>query len=406
MAKRFAIFGILFLGMTLAFALSFSVSTLRAEDKITVGVLCPLTGPYGFEAESQKNFAYLAAEEINAAGGVLGRKMEIVVEDTMLKPGIGVQKARMLIEKKGIKYLTGGVSSAVVLAISKAAHEAGVLHMGIGGSNDLTCKYCNKHHFNLDAAAYQMATGTGSVVVDKLGLPKEWFTVTQDYTWGRTCLDSVKKMLAKRGGKVAENIMVPIREQDFSSALTKAMASGVPALGVIVYGTGQGKLIQQAHEFGLKKKMKIIIVASDLTIATVAGAEAIHGVYFGMPWYWNIPNPVTQALNKRYVAKYGKPSAWPGAQVYDSVRVLAMAIEKAKSFDVQELIPVLEGMEFQTSKGPEKIRACDHRAIQDWYVGVGKSPDEMTNKWDVMKILDSLGGEELMYTCEETGCKM
>ena len=83
-----------------------------------------------------------------------------------------------------------------------------------------------------------------------------------------------------------------------------------------------------------------------------------------------------------------------------------MAIEKAKSFDVQKLIPVLEGMEFQTSKGPEKIRACDHRAIQDWYVGVGKSPDEMTNKWDVMKILDSLGGEELMYTCEETGCKM
>ena len=302
--------------------------------------------------------------------------------------------------------MTGGVSSAVVLAISKVAHEAEVLHMGIGGSNALTGKYCNKHHFNLDTAAYQMATGTGVVVVDKLGLPKEWYCITADYTWGHTCLESVKKMLQKRGGKVVGNIMVPIRETDFSSALTKAMASGAPVLGVIVYGTGQGKLLQQAYEFGVKKKMKIVVVASDLTITTVTGGEAIKGVYLGMPWYWNIQDPVTISLNKRYVKKYGKPAAWPGAQVYDSVRVMAMAMEKAKSFEVDKLIPVLEGMEFRTSKGPEKIRACDHRAIQEWFVGIGKAPSEMKSKWDVMNIVGKVGGEQIMDSCEETGCHM
>ena len=405
MLKRSSNFGILFMVLIVAAVFLFSNQAVRAEEKIVVGVLCPLTGPYSFEAESEANFALLAAEEINAAGGVMGRKIEIVVEDTMLKPGIGVQKARKLIDK-GVKYLTGGVSSSVVLAISKVANEAGVLHMGIGGSNSLTGKYCNKHHFNLDTAAYQMATGTGSVVVDELGLPKEWYCITADYTWGHTCLESVKKMLQKRGGKVVGNIMVPIREQDFSSALTKAAASGAPVLGVIVYGTGQGKLLQQAHEFGLKKKMKIVVVASDLTVATVTGGEAIQGVYLGMPWYWNIQNPVTIALNKRYVAKYGKPAAWPGAQVYDSVRVMAMAMEKAKSFDVAKLIPVLEGMKFQTSKSPEQIRACDHRAIQDWYVGIGKAPGEMKSKWDVMKIIGKVGGEGIMDTCAETGCQM
>jgi branched-chain amino acid transport system substrate-binding protein len=298
------------------------------------------------------------------------------------------------------------VSSAVVLAISKVAHEAKVLHLGIGGTNDLTGPECNKHHFNMDTAAYQMATGTGAVVVDQLKLPKEWFCITADYTWGHTCLESVKKMLDKRGGKVVGNIMVPITEQDFSSALTKAKASNAPVLGVIVYGTGQGKLIQQAHEFGLKEKMKIVVVASDLTIATVTGGKAIEGVYLGMPWYWNLNNPVTQALNKKYVAAFGKPSAWPGAQVYDSVKVLAMAIQKAKTFDVEKLIPVLEGMEFQTSKGPEKIRACDHRAIQEWFVGIGKSPDKMKDKWDVMEVIGTVGGEGIMDTCAETGCKM
>jgi branched-chain amino acid transport system substrate-binding protein len=148
------------------------------------------------------------------------------------------------------------------------------------------------------------------------------------------------------------------------------------------------------------------VVASDLTIATVTGGKAIEGVYLGMPWYWNLNNPVTQALNKKYVAAFGKPSAWPGAQVYDSVKVLAMAIQKAKTFDVEKLIPVLEGMEFQTSKGPEKIRACDHRAIQEWFVGIGKSPDKMKDKWDVMEVIGTVGGEGIMDTCAETGCKM
>lgn len=396
-----------FLAIALMAALLLAPSgEVFAADALKIGVLTPLTGPYSFEAESQVNFAKLAAEEINGAGGIMGRKIELVIEDDMLKPGIGVQKARKMIEQDGIKYITGGVSSAVVLAVSKLADEMGVLHLGIGGSNELTGTDCNRHHFNLDTAGYQMATGTGVVVVDQLKVPKDWFCITQDYTWGRTCLESVEKMLKKRGGKVVGNIMVPIAEQDFSASLTKAMASGAPVLGIIVYGTGQGKCIQQAHEFGLKKKMKIVVVASDLTIATVTGGEAIEGVYLGMPWYWNIQDPITIDLNKRYVAKFGKPAAWPGAQVYDSVKVLAMAMEKAKTFEVEKLIPVLEGMEFKTSKGPEKIRACDHRAIQEWFVGIGKAPSKMKDQWDVMDVIGKVGGEEIMDTCEETGCKM
>jgi len=381
-------------------------SIVKADEKITIGVLCPLTGPYSFEAESQKNFAYLAAEEINAAGGVLGRQIDIVVEDTELKAGIGAEKAKMLIQR-GIKYLTGGVSSNVVATVSKIAHEHGVLHLGIGGSNELTGQNCNKHHFNLDTAAYQMVLGTGIFLIDKLGLPKEWFTITADYSWGHTSLESTKKMLEERGGRLVGNVMVPLREKEFSPALLRALVSDAPVLAVIVYGSGQGRLLQQAYDFGItNKKMKIVVIASDLTIALHTKPEALRGVYFGLPWYWNINNKTTRALNKKYVAKFGKPPAWPGAQVYDSIKVLAISIEKAGTFDVPKLIPVLEGLEFQTSKGPERIRACDHRAIQDWYVGIGKGPDEMENMWDILEIMGKVGGQEIMYSCEETGCIM
>lgn len=383
-----------------------AAALVEADEPITIGVLCPLTGPYSFEAESQKNFAFLAAEEINAAGGVFGRKIEIVVEDTELKAGTGAKKARMLIQK-GIQYLTGGVSSNVVATVSRIAHEHGVLHLGVGGSNALTGEDCNKHHFNLDTAAYQMVLGTGTFAMDTLGLPKKWFTITADYSWGRTCLESIKNMLDKQGGELIGNVMVPLREKEFSPALLRALVSGAPVLAVIVYGSGQGRLLQQAYDFGItNKKMKVIVIASDLTIALHAKSEALNGVYFGLPWYWNVNDETARELSRRYAAKFGKPPAWPGVQVYDSIKVLAMAIQKAGTFDVPELIPVLEGLEFQTSKGPERIRACDHRTIQDWYVGRGRDPDEMESMWDIMEIMGKIDGEKIMYSCEETGCKM
>jgi branched-chain amino acid transport system substrate-binding protein len=166
--------------------------------------------------------------------------------------------------------------------------------MGVGGSNALTGEKCNIHHFNLDTAAYQMDLGTGSIVIDKLELPKEWFTITVDYSWGHTCLESVKKMLSKRGGKVVGNVFVPVRAQDFSTALVKAVVSDAPVLCVIVYGSGQGKLLQQIYDLKVHTKMQIVVIASDLTIALNINPTAIEGVLVGLPWYWNLNNNTTK----------------------------------------------------------------------------------------------------------------
>ncbi len=396
---RIAIVFIIFTLVTAVFSTPFA----KADKKITIGVLSPLTGPYRFEAESQRDFAYLAAAEINAQGGVLGRQIDIVVEDTELKAGVGTAKARKLIDND-VKYLTGGLSSTVVGAISNLAHKAGVLHLGIGGANSLTGENCNRHHFNLDTAAYQMAIGTGTVVLDKIGLPNDWFCITADYSWGHTTLDSVKKVLANRGGKVVQNVMTVIRENDYSPALVKAMTSDASVLCVIVWGAGQVRLLEQAYEFGVQNKMDIVVIVSGYNIISKTAPRALRGVYMGIPWYWNIDNETTQSLSKKYIDKYGQPGDWPGAQVYDSIKVLTTAMEKAGSFEVDKLIPVLEGMEFQTSKGPERIRACDHRAVQDWYVGIGNPPHIRKNKWDLLKIIGQVGGDEIMYPCEETGC--
>ena len=93
-------------------------------------------------------------------------------------------------------------------------------------------------------------------------------------------------------------------------------------------------------------------------------------------------------------------------QVYDGIKVLAEAINEVGGLDTGKIIKALEGRKFQTSKGPEQIRACDHRAVQDYYVGIGKSQKEMKGPWDMLKIVGSTGGEEIMIPCAQTGCKM
>jgi branched-chain amino acid transport system substrate-binding protein len=379
---------------------------VSAKDaNITIGVLTPLTGPYALEAKSQRDFAYLAVDEINAKGGVLGRQIEVVVEDTELKAGIGIKKAKKLIDS-GVKYLTGGLSSSVVGAISNVAEKSGVLHIGLAGSNSTTGVNCNRNHFNLAAASFQMARGTGTVVLDKVGLKKKWFCITADYNWGHTTLDSVRKTLEKRGGRVVGNVMTVIREQDFSAALVKALVSKADVLCVIVWGTGQSRLLEQAYRFGVRKKMDIVVIISSLNIMVNTSPEALQGVYMGVSWYWNLDNQTTRTLNNKYIARFGHPGDWSGVLVYDSIMVLADVMKKTGSLDVNHIIPALEGWRYQTSKGPALIRTCDHRAMQDWYVGFGKPVGMRKSKWDVMDVIARINGNDILHTCREAGCVM
>lgn len=393
-------FGLICLGMV--FAVS---STVSAQDSFPIGLICPLTGAYAHEARSQKEFAMLAVKQINAAGGVLGRQIRLEIEDTELQPGVGAKRAEQLIEK-GVRYLVGGIYSSSVTAVSRVAARHGVIHLGIGGSNDLTGKFCNPYHFNFCPAGYQMADGTGTLLLDTGRLPGEWFAVTVDYSWGHTTLESLKKMLSKRNLRLQGNAFVPLRETDFSAALVRAVVSDAKVLCVIVYGQGQAHLLQQVYDLGVRKKMKIVVIASNISICAGLAPEVIEGIYVGMPWYWDLDNPVTRSLNQVYEAEYGVPGDWPGAEVYDSIFLLADAIRQARSFEAPAVIAQLEGRVFQTSKTPETVRACDHRIIQDWYVGVGKPGSRRRNRWDLFDMIGPADGDKLMLPCAETGCDM
>jgi branched-chain amino acid transport system substrate-binding protein len=387
------------------------VSKATAQDRPWVlGVTVPLTGAYADEAEDQVRAATLAVEEINAAGGILGRKIKMVVEDTRLKPDIAVQKARKLIEKDGVHVIVGEVSSGNTVAMAAETQKANVFHMGMAGSDDATGKNCHRHFFTVDPSAHQMAYGTMSVFLDEIKGPKKWVFITSDYTWGHTSYNGAIRALKERNATEVGNILSPLACPDYTPYLTKAMQSGAEVLGGIVYGGDQQKLLTQANEFGLKKKMQIVMIVGCQSANWASGPDVMEGIYAGLPWDWNIPYPHAKELGEKCLKRFGSPPAWSASQVYASIIVAFDVIRRTgnppEKFNADLCVWLTEGLKYKVTKGWEQFRECDHRAIQEFFVGVGKNKKEMKNKFDMFKIVGHVTGPKLMLTCPETQCKL
>jgi ABC-type branched-subunit amino acid transport system substrate-binding protein len=375
-----------------------------------LGVIAPLTGPYADESEDQVRSATLAMDELNAAGGILGREIKMVVEDNRMKPSITIQKTRKLIEEDGVHVLVGGVSSSCALARNAEVQKYNVLNFGMAGTNDATGKACHRHFLTANPSATQMASGAASVFFEKFPHLKKWFFITADYSWGHTCYEYASKAVEKRGGTVVGNILSPLGCPDFTPYLTKAMQSGADVVDGIVYGADQQKLLTQAYELGLKKKMKIVMSVGCQTANYACGPTVMEGVYVGLPWDWSVPYPNARAYAEKCLKRFGRPPAWSPSNVYTSVIVGFDAVRRAgkppEDFNAELCIWLLEGHRYRVTKGWEEIRACDHRAIQEYFVAVGKNEKQMENKWDMFEIIGTLNGPELMRTCEEAGCTL
>src|SRR5574341_842359 len=109
-------------------------------ETVKIGFPIPLTGPYGTEAKDQEAGALLAVEEFNAKGGVLGRKVELIVRDDQLKPGEGAKRAKELIENEKVHFMAGALSAAVQMAVNEQTKKVKMLYMSISQSNEITAK--------------------------------------------------------------------------------------------------------------------------------------------------------------------------------------------------------------------------------------------------------------------------
>lgn len=374
------------------------------QQPIKLGVIVPITGPMALEAQEMLAATQIAVEDVNADGGVMGRKVEMVVRDSEFKPEVAKRKATELIEVEKAPFLVGAIVGFEGIALSEVGCKSEVV-VSFFGQNFLTVKgkMC-KYQFGNNLTPYQTAAAAARFVAQqKMG--KKWHMLANNYSWPQM-FERAYKIVAKDVGAEWSGVTwAPLGTRDFLPFLPKVAAAKADVVFVTTWAADQVACTKQVQEFGLARQSQVIHSITELTFAEAAGKGVYESFYVGMPWYWHLKDKYPAAkryYDRHYALRKRAPSGYT-ASSYSTVRVLLDTARDVKSLESEKLMRALEGRKFQYLKGPEQIRACDHVNIQDSFLCRGKAASAMKDDWDFFDIVQAVGGDVISESCESEG---
>ena len=352
--------------MTAAAAAALAVGAAQA-DEIRIGALYPITGTgavYGVPAMHGHD---MAVDEINAAGGIMGKKVVTVARDTKLKPAAASAAAKELITKDGVNVLIGGLSSAVGLAISEVARQEKVVYVAtIPKTIKLTT--VKRHPYVFRTASHTDFEGDAiAQIVGKLGLRKVC-DIQLDYAYGHDLADGIAKGL-KRHAPDAEKVLdlrVKLGATDYNTFISQIMGAGCDGVTSGLWGSHFVNFAQQGRPFGLFNQIKYI---SGGEIASHEIAGRMKGDYPDNVWsntyelWYDDYDPSHTEFQKALAERSGtkETAMWP-VLAYIGVKFIATAAEKAGSIDADKLAAALKGMTIDTPVGKRTIDPETHQA--------------------------------------------
>lgn len=378
----------------------------RGEMPVKIGFVDPLTGSLSALAVTEVEGAKYAVAQINAKGGILGRQVDLLVEDSANDVGTGVQKARKLIERDKVDVLLGDVNSAVALAIAQVSAEQKVLHIVPGGhTSAITGKDCHWNVFRVCNTTTMDSAAITEVLVKKFG--KKFFFITPDYAYGTALQQGFIDRLTALGGTYQADLL-PIASVDFSATLIKARAFKPNVLLNNMGGAAQVACMKQIVQFGMQKQMALGGALFELESILAVPADAQAG-WWVMEWWWDQPNVPHVAEFVAGIRKQGSKFVsarhWMG---FVSVQSVRLAAERAKSLEGPKMARALEGMELPPDvalqAGKTFFRAGDHELMSPVIVGEVHPPKKSAD--DLFTISESVPGETAAGTVAETGCKL
>lgn len=308
-----------------------SSETSRGADEIPVGVFAALSGPTGTFGQSTKEGVELAVDEVNEAGGVLGRKIRVLIEDNLGKPDQAVATVTKLITRDNVVALIGENASSRSLAAAPIAQANGVPMISPSSTNpEVTEK--GDYIFRVSYTDPYQGAAIAEFVRDNLGLDRVAILkdVKNDYSVGLA--DFFRQRFEADGGKVVVDQSYAEQDSDFRSQLTAIRNSNAQAIVVPGYYTDVGQIAIQARELGID----LPLVGGDgwdSPKLLEIGGEALNGSYFANHYYPEEDRPAVQEFVRKFQERYGRMPDSVNALSYDAARVLIEAIERSGEVD-------------------------------------------------------------------------
>jgi ABC-type branched-subunit amino acid transport system substrate-binding protein len=392
-------------------------------NSVFVGLTMPRTGTYAVQGEDELKGCQLAIEHINSGHplikaispkttkGVLGKEVKYGVADDEAKPNSGVQNiSRFITENKAVAMM-GGTSSAVAVALNKLAQREKVIFLSaVSGSNDTTGKDCVRYGFRECTYGQTAAAGLGPVLLKEFGKGKKAAYLTPDYTYGHTVQKSMSEYLNKEGGwTTVTNQVCPLGAPDYSSFLLNIANSGADVFLNINWGHDAVLSIQQAKQFGVLDKQKLVVPYQVPFLAREVGGDLMGGVLASTSYWWQIEDkyPLAKMFNEEFSKKYGYMPEWSAQTCYLQLAMWAASVEAAGTFYPPEVIKAYEkGTKMQSMVGEVSFRPEDHQLIRPVIIVRGKKKADMKGKEDYWDVQEILPGAPLMQAPDAFGCKL
>ena len=341
-----------------------------AQETIKIGEINSYSGLPAFTEPYRKGWQ-LALEEINAAGGVDGKKLEVISKDDGGKPADAVTAANELVSKDGVVMLAGTFFSNIGLAVSDFAKQKKVLFLAAEPLTDaITWSKGNRYTFRLRPANYEQAA---MLAEEAAKLPaKKWATIAPNYEYGQSAVAVFKKLLsAKRPDIEWVGEQWPPQGKIDAGAVVEAIARTEPdAILNVTFGPDLVKLVREGNTRGLFKGRSVVsFLTGEPEYLDPLKDETPEGwIVTGYPWN-AVTIPEHAAFLKAYQAKYSDYPRLGSVVGYSTLKAAAAILAKAKSTDSEKLVDAAEGISVETPFGKVTFRKADHQSTLGAFIG-------------------------------------
>ena len=368
---------------------------LRAQEgPIVIGHLTPMTGFLGTLGQYAVEGIQMAAEEINAAGGINGREIRVISEDS-INPETASTKAQRMLEQDGVEFLMGEISSASALAISEVAERNQKLFMALGPRSDvLRGDRCSRYMFCTDIPNTVMVNAVGAAL-EREGMVegKRFYAITADYVFGHDLLAAAESFLEANGGEIIGNELVATDATDFSPFILKIRQAQPDVVCLNLAGNQVTNFVKQYAEFGLPYPT----VGFNLNTADAwaAGVGNLSGTWPTV-WFHTLEVPSSQAFVQVFQDKYGKIPENHAWIEYIALKIAAQGMAETGSPATPDLIEYFEsGAEFDILKArPAYFRPGDHQLIQEAYPFTVKEIGTYNDVLDMIVLGEAVPGPD------------
>ena len=329
-----------------------------ADDTIKIGLIQPVSGPAAYNGQNTVDGARLAESEINAAGGVLGRHIEVVLQDGKADPAESLSAAEKLLDRDKVRVLIGAWASSATLAVMPLVQRYEVPLIVETSTAEKITEMGNPWVFRTSSNSKIDADALQPYLVKKLGFHKVAFMAANN-DFGRAVVTNWSRVLTPQGATVVATEYHKPGETNFSPTLTKIKNSGADTIVITSDSSTLSNIIKQSYEMGMKDMHRIVTSGFPAeTIVQLAGKDAAEGVMVQNYFAPHAPPPgKAQAFDsfaKAYRAKFATSNHGVDANVaagYDAVRLAAAAITAAKSTEPAKIRDALKTIRFDGLTG-------------------------------------------------------